>query len=137
MMAASRDDAAVRLTIKVRPGSARTSVGGFQELATAGEPVDAGGGLALIVHVTVPAVDGRATEAALRALATAFGVRRREVVLVTGATNRMKIVEIGGLPEPELRGRLAELGVGPDRPPDRPGASVRTRTSSRKDQSPR
>ncbi len=68
----------------------------------------------LIVRVTAPAVDGRATESALRALATAFGVRRREVVLVRGSTSRTKIVEISGMPEPALRTRLAELRAPPD-----------------------
>ncbi len=72
-----------------------------------------GGATALVVRVTAPAVDGRATESALRALATAFGVRRREVVLVRGTTSRMKIVEIGGMPEPALRSRLAELTAPP------------------------
>ncbi|ONH36904.1 hypothetical protein BL254_05780 [Protofrankia sp. BMG5.30] len=63
--------------------------------------------------MTAPAVDGQATESALRALATAFGVRRREVVLVRGATSRTKIVEISGLPESALRSRLAELTAAP------------------------
>jgi uncharacterized protein len=39
------------------------------------------------------AVDGRATESALRALADALGVRRAGVTLVSGATSRTKIVE--------------------------------------------
>lgn len=49
---------------------------------------------ALVVRVAAPAVDGRATEAALSALASALGVRRRDVALVTGATSRTKIVEV-------------------------------------------
>lgn len=48
----------------------------------------------LVVSVTARAVDGKATEAALRAVAEAFGVRRRDVSLVTGATSRDKVVEI-------------------------------------------
>jgi uncharacterized protein YggU (UPF0235/DUF167 family) len=39
-------------------------------------------------------VDGKATEAAPRALAEALGVRRADLRLVTGATSRTKIVEI-------------------------------------------
>ncbi|WP_239334235.1 DUF167 domain-containing protein [Frankia sp. CiP3] len=109
----ARDDAAMRLTARVRPGSARTSVGGFHHGATDGRPGDG----ALVVRVTAPAVDGRATAAALAALAIAFGVRRGEVVLVKGMTSRMKTVDISGRPEPELRDRLAELAVGPARPP--------------------
>jgi uncharacterized protein len=49
---------------------------------------------ALIVRVPEPAVDGRATAAALSALANALGLHPREIALVTGATNRTKIVDI-------------------------------------------
>ena len=51
---------------------------------------------ALVVRVAARAVDGAATKAVLRELATAFGVRARDVVLVTGATSRTKVVEIAG-----------------------------------------
>jgi uncharacterized protein len=73
----------VRVTIRVRPGAGRTQVGGEH----------AG---ALLVRVTAPAVDGRATEAALAAVAGAFGVRRRAVTLVSGATSRTKVVDVAG-----------------------------------------
>ena len=73
----------MRITIRVRPGSARPGVGGEQ----------AG---ALVVRVSAPAVDGRATQAALAAVADAFGVRRDAVTLVTGKTNRTKVVEVTG-----------------------------------------
>jgi uncharacterized protein (TIGR00251 family) len=73
----------VRVAIRVKPGSARTAVGGRH-------------GDALVVSVTARAVDGKATEAALRAVAEAFDVRRREVSLVTGAASRDKVVEIDG-----------------------------------------
>ena len=82
----------MRITIRVRPGSARPGVGGEQ----------AG---ALVVRVSAPAVDGRATEAALAAVADAFGVRRDAVTLVTGRTSRTKVVDVaGGDPR-----RLADL----------------------------
>jgi len=73
----------MRVSIRVRPGAARTAVGGEH-------------GGALVVRVTAPAVDGRATEAALAAVAGAFGVRRREVTLISGATSRTKVVEVAG-----------------------------------------
>jgi hypothetical protein len=60
---------------------------------------------ALVVAVQVPAVDGRATAAALDALAKALGCHSRDVSLVSGATSRTKIVEVpDGLGE-----RLQEL----------------------------
>lgn len=73
----------MRITIRVRPGSTRPGVGGEH----------AG---ALVVRVSAPAVDGRATEAALAAVASAFGVRREAVTLVTGKTSRTKVVEVAG-----------------------------------------
>jgi uncharacterized protein YggU (UPF0235/DUF167 family) len=71
----------MRITIRVSPGSARPGVGG-----------DYGG--ALIVRVSARAVDGKATEAALVAVAGAFGVRRGAVRLVSGASSRTKVVDI-------------------------------------------
>jgi hypothetical protein len=79
----------VRVTIRVRPGAGRTQVGGEH----------AG---ALLVRVTAPAVDGRATEAALAAVAGAFGVRRRAVTLVSGATSRTKVVDVAGVDQAAL-----------------------------------
>lgn len=58
---------------------------------------------ALVVRVTARAVDGRATEAALAAVAEAFGVRRSAVTLVTGATSRSKLVEVDGGTDAALR----------------------------------
>lgn len=51
---------------------------------------------ALVVAVTARAVDGAATEAVLRAVAEAYGVRRRDVRLVSGATARTKVLELSG-----------------------------------------
>ncbi len=48
------------------------------------------------MSVSARAVDGKATEAALRAVAEAFGVPRRDVRLLTGASSRQKVVWIDG-----------------------------------------
>jgi uncharacterized protein len=89
----------VRLAIRVKPGSVRASVGG-RHGAGDGHRAEHGPGHgdALVVAVTARAVDGKATEAALRAVAEAFGVRRADVTLVTGATSRDKVVEVDGDP---------------------------------------
>jgi len=73
----------VRVAIWVRPGSARPGVGGEHDGA-------------LVVRVSARAVDGKATAAALAAVAAAFGVRPHEVTLVSGAASRMKIVDVAG-----------------------------------------
>jgi hypothetical protein len=75
------DTGYMRITIRVRPGSARPGVGG-----------DHAG--ALVVRVSARAVDGKATEEALAAVAGSFGVRRSAVRLVSGASSRIKIVEV-------------------------------------------
>jgi uncharacterized protein len=84
----------VRITVRVRPGSGRTAVGGRHDGA-------------LVVRVAERAVDGAATESALVAVAKAFGVHRREVSLVTGATSRTKILEVGGATQAQLDALLA------------------------------
>jgi len=83
------------VAVRVRPGASRTSVGGSYDGA-------------LVVRVQAPAVDGRATEAVLRAVAAAFGVRRRCVSLVSGTTNRTKLVDVEG-DDAHLRSVLGTL----------------------------
>ena len=51
---------------------------------------------------------GAATQAVLRTVAEAFGVPRRDVTLVTGATSRDKVIEVAGRSK-QLARRLAEL----------------------------
>lgn len=79
----------VRITVRVRPGSARPGVGGEHDGA-------------LVVRVSERAADGRATAAALAALAAAFGVRRHAVTLVAGTSNRTKIVDVPGADQAAL-----------------------------------
>jgi uncharacterized protein len=62
----------------------------------------------LEIWVSQRAVDGKATEAALIALAEALGVRRRSLRLVTGERSRVKVVELSG-PPADLAGRIASL----------------------------
>lgn len=94
----------MRVAIHVKPGSARTAVGGRH-----------GEGDTLVVSVTARAVDGKATEAALRAVAEAFGVPRRDISLVTGATSRDKVVEVDGEAAGLAARRDSLLGAAPRR----------------------
>jgi hypothetical protein len=48
----------------------------------------------LVVAVAAPAVEGKANEAVRKALAGAFGIRRQDVVIVSGERSRDKIVEL-------------------------------------------
>lgn len=65
----------------MRPGSSRTAVGGSHDGA-------------LVVRVSARAVDGAATEAVLKAVADALGLRPYQVTLVSGATSRTKVLQV-------------------------------------------
>ena len=88
----------MRVRVRVHPGSGRDAVGG--RYGDDDPPV-------LVVRVRAPAVDGRANDAVLAVLAEAFGVSRRDVRLVTGASARTKLVEIDGADEATLSRLLA------------------------------
>ena len=60
----------------------------------------------VIVRVRALAVEGRATEAALRAIADALHVSRSAVTLVRGATSRCKSFAIEGITKAEALHRL-------------------------------
>jgi uncharacterized protein len=85
--------------VRVRPGAGRTRVGGSY---------DGPHGPALIVAVGAPAVDGKATEAARRALAEALGVRTADVSLKIGATSRNKVFVVAAA-GPAVVAKVAEL----------------------------
>lgn len=80
----------VRVTIRVHPGASRARVGGTLHNR---DPEQVLG-----VWVSQRAVDGKANEAVLRALADALEVPRRSLRLVSGARARVKIVEVADPP---------------------------------------
>jgi uncharacterized protein len=102
------DGSRLRVAVRVRPGAARTVVGGRY-------------GLALVVRATARPAGGAATLAALRAVASAFRVARSDVTLVTGATSRNKVVEVAG-PPATLARRFDEL-LGPPALPGHPAGT--------------
>ena len=60
----------------------------------------------LVVAVAAPAVDGKANEAVRRAVADAFGVRVRDVTVVSGERSRDKVLEVDGADEAHLAALL-------------------------------
>ena len=80
------------VTVRVVPRSSRTSV-----------EVDERG---IVVRVTAAPRDGRATEAARRALAEALGVPASATLLRRGARSRTKVFEVSGLEQ-----RAAEIRI--------------------------
>nr|BFE66116.1 hypothetical protein GCM10020063_106420 [Dactylosporangium thailandense] len=94
------------IAIRVRPGASRTAVGGSHP-----GPF----GPAVVVAVHARPVDGQATEAALKALAAAIGVRPSALRLKAGAASRDKLVELADpstVSSAELADRVAGLLAG-------------------------
>ena len=89
--------AGVRLRLKVAPKSKRNEIGGLLD-----EP---DGGKALKVSVTAAPEDGKANAAVIALLAREWGVAKSAISVVTGATDRRKLVEIRG-PSQELLAKL-------------------------------
>ncbi|TMD74924.1 MAG: DUF167 domain-containing protein [Chloroflexi bacterium] len=87
------------ISVRVMPRSRKNSV----EWDGDGE----GEGGRLKVRLTAPPVDGAANEALVALLAERLGVPKRQVVIVRGATSRLKVVEVAGLNPGDLRLRLA------------------------------
>ena len=86
----------VVLPVRAQPGARKCAVLGEQ----AGS---------LKVAVTAPPEDGRANKALVEALREAIGVKRSQVELLSGATNRAKRFLIRGLTKAELSAKLAAL----------------------------
>jgi uncharacterized protein (TIGR00251 family) len=73
-----------RISVKVHPRAKRSSVAGRL-------------GEAWKVDLAAPPVDGKANEECVRFLAELAGVPRSRVRIVSGATNRTKVVEVEGV----------------------------------------
>ena len=73
----------VVLDLHVQPGAKRTEVAG-----THGDRVK--------IRLAAPPVDGAANEELVRFLAETFGVPRRQVTIVSGASSRQKRVRVEG-----------------------------------------
>ncbi len=85
------------LEIRVRPNSSRNKVGG-----SVGEPPR------LVVAVQAPTVDGRANQAVIKELASAFDLRARDFTIVYGELGRDKRLLVEG-DEKTLQVKLEEL----------------------------
>ena len=83
-----------RVAIKVHPRARRSAIAGRL-------------GDAWKLDLAAPPVDGKANDECIRYFAELAGVPRSNVRVVTGATNRMKVVEVLGIEQEELERRLA------------------------------
>lgn len=89
--------AGLRVRLKVTPKAKRNAIGGLLD-----EP---DGRKALKVSVTAAPEDGKANAAVIALLAEERGVAKSAVSVVSGATDRRKVMEIRG-PSQELLTRL-------------------------------
>jgi uncharacterized protein YggU (UPF0235/DUF167 family) len=62
----------------------------------------------LKARVAAPPVEGEANAALVRLLAKALGVPRSAVRIASGDTARIKLLEIDGLDEAEVRRKLSQ-----------------------------
>ena len=83
------------LAVRAQPGARKTAVIGEQ----AGS---------LKVAVTAPPADGRANEALVEVLKDWLGVKRSQVELLGGQTNRNKVFLVRGLTAEALAQRIAD-----------------------------
>lgn len=62
------------------------------------------------MRVGASAVEGQATAAALKAIADALGIAAREVMLISGATSRAKVVQVPDSAAAAVNALLAGCG---------------------------
>ncbi|HET6170216.1 MAG TPA: DUF167 domain-containing protein [Terracidiphilus sp.] len=78
----------VTLSVRAQPGAKKTAITGMY-----GE----GASVQLKIAVHAPPIDGRANEALIAFLAELFSLPRRDVVLISGETNRSKVFLLRGV----------------------------------------
>lgn len=78
----------IRLVVRAKPGLGRSRP---PRLADIGD-----GKRALEVTVVAAAKDGKANQAILRQLAETLGLRKADLAIKSGATGRLKLIEIAG-----------------------------------------
>jgi uncharacterized protein (TIGR00251 family) len=94
----------MRLRLKVQPKARREGIVGW----TPDPDGPNGEGWALKLSVGAPPEDGKANAAVIALLAETLGVAKSAISVVSGATDRRKLVEIRG-DETELRAALDAL----------------------------
>lgn len=88
----------VRIAVRLTPRGGRDAVEGWVK--------DAEGRPLLKARVSAPPVEGEANAALIKLIAKALGAPRGAVRIASGETARVKMLEIDGLDEAEIRRRL-------------------------------
>ncbi|MDK1478820.1 DUF167 domain-containing protein [Sinorhizobium sp. 6-117] len=90
----------VRLTVRLTPNGGRDAIDGFESAADGEEY--------LKVRVRAVPEKGKANQALIALLAKQFGIAKNRIALVSGDTQRKKILRIEADPEDIIK-RLAEI----------------------------
>lgn len=90
-----------RLAVKLTPGAASDRIDGWD--------VDADGRPVLKVRVRARPVEGEANAALILLLSKSLGVSRSSVSLARGGQSRLKMIEVEGLEDGDLRTRLTGM----------------------------
>lgn len=88
-----------RIAIRLTPKASTDRIDGWD--------VDLDGRPVLKVRVRARPVEGEANAALIACLARALGVPRRDVTLARGGQSRLKMIEVAGLDDENLRSRLS------------------------------
>ena len=65
----------------------------------------------LRVKVTAPPVEGAANKACVELIASALGVKRGQVSIVSGEKSRGKVLRVEGMTEQDIRSALEAIGA--------------------------
>ena len=87
---------AVRFEVHAKPRAKKSAIRGEH-------------GGALEVSLAAPPVDGAANEELVRFLSDVFGISKSQISIVRGEAARVKLVEIRGVTESDVRARLLAL----------------------------
>lgn len=90
-----------RLAVKLTPGASADRIDGWD--------VDAEGRPVLKVRVRARPVEGEANEALVKLIAKSLGVPKSAVSVQRGGQSRTKMIEVVGLSDEDIRGRLTDL----------------------------
>ena len=86
--------ARARIAVRVQPRARATRIAGRTENAYR-------------LHVAAPPVDGKANAACIAFFAELAGVPQSSVRIISGLTNRIKVVEIDGIAQAAMERKLA------------------------------
>ena len=81
----------IRLAVRLTPRASRDGLDGIG--------TDADGRAILRIRLTAPPVEGAANQALIDFLAEILSMRKKDIVIRSGETGRLKILEIAGKPE--------------------------------------